>query len=112
MTSQYDAVYGDWLRDPEGFWARAAEDIHWDRRWDKVLDASNPPFYRWFAGAKVNTCFNALDRHVAAGHGDRLALIYDSPVTGQKKTFTYAALTDAVAKLAGAIQAKIGRAHV
>ncbi len=106
MTSQYDAVYGDWQRDPEGFWARAAEEIRWDKRWDKVLDASRPPFYRWFPGAKVNTCFNALDRHVAAGRGEQTALIYDSPVTGQKKTFTYRALTDAVARLAGAIQAK------
>ncbi|MBL8704482.1 MAG: propionyl-CoA synthetase [Rhodospirillales bacterium] len=105
MTSQYDAVYGDWQRDPEGFWARAAEEIHWEKRWDKVLDSSRPPFYRWFPGAKVNTCFNALDRHVAGGRGDQLALIYDSPVTGQKKTFTYRALTEAVARLAGAIEA-------
>ena len=54
MTSRYDAEYDAWRRDPEGFWARAAEDIHWDKRWDKVLDASDPPFYRWFAGARVN----------------------------------------------------------
>jgi propionyl-CoA synthetase len=106
MTSRYDAVYGEWRRDPEGFWARAAEDVHWEKRWDRVLDASNPPFYRWFPGARVNTCHNALDRHVDAGHGDRLALIYDSPVTGQKKAFTYRALRDAVAKLAGAIRAE------
>jgi propionyl-CoA synthetase len=106
MTSRYDAVYGEWRRDPEGFWARAAEDIHWEKRWDKVLDASRPPFYRWFPGARVNTCFNALDRHVDAGHGERLALIYDSPVTGQKKTFTYRALRDQVAVLAGAIAAE------
>ncbi|MCC7049258.1 MAG: propionyl-CoA synthetase [Alphaproteobacteria bacterium] len=106
MTSRYDAEYGAWRRDPEAFWARAAEDIHWDKRWDKVLEAGKPPFYRWFVGAKVNTCFNALDRHVDAGHGDRLALIYDSPVTGQKKTYTYRAFRDEVAKLAGAIAAE------
>ncbi|MCC6466935.1 MAG: propionyl-CoA synthetase [Alphaproteobacteria bacterium] len=106
MTSRYDAEYGAWRRDPEAFWARAAEDIHWDKRWDKVLEAGKPPFYRWFVGGRVNTCFNALDRHVDAGHGDRLALIYDSPVTGQKKTYTYRAFRDEVAKLAGAIAAE------
>jgi len=105
MTSRYDAVYGAWRRDPEAFWARAAEDIDWEKKWDKVLDGANPPFYRWFVGGKVNTCYNALDRHVAGGRAEQLALIYDSPVTGQKRTYTYRALRDEVAKLAGAIAA-------
>jgi hypothetical protein len=67
------------LDHPEEFWAEAAEAIDWERRWDRVLDDSNPPFYRWFAGARLNTCWNALDRHVAAGKGDRVALIYEAP---------------------------------
>jgi propionyl-CoA synthetase len=93
------------LDDPEGFWGDAAAAIDWDRPWDRVLDDSNAPLYRWFAGGRLNTCHNALDRHVAAGHGDRVALIYDSPVTGTVQRFTYAALTDRVARFAGAMRA-------
>jgi propionyl-CoA synthetase len=93
------------LEDKEAFWAEAAEKIHWDKKWDKVLDDSNPPFYRWFTGGKLNTCYNALDRHVEGGRADQAALIYDSPVTGNKKTYSYRELRDEVAKLAGALQA-------
>lgn len=100
----YAEAYRRALDDPEGFWGEAAAAIDWDRRWDRVLDDSNAPFYRWFAGARLNTCFNALDRHVAAGHGDRIALIYDSPVTGTVRRFTYAELTDRVARFAGAMR--------
>ena len=92
------------LADPEGFWGEAAAAIDWERRWDCVLDRSRPPFFRWFRGARLNTCWNALDRHVAKGRGEQLALVYDSPVTGQVKRFTYRALRDDVAKLAGALQ--------
>ncbi|MGO1074076.1 propionyl-CoA synthetase [Inquilinus sp. CA228] len=92
------------LDDPEGFWGEAAAAIDWDRRWDRVLDDGNAPFFRWFAGGRLNTCHNALDRHVAAGHGDRLALIHDSPVTGTVRRFTYAELTDRVARFAGAMR--------
>ncbi len=106
MTSRYDAVYADWRRDPEGFWAKAAQDIDWTRRWDKVLDGSNPPHYRWFPGAALNTCHNALDRHVDSGRGDQAALIYDSPVTGTKRRYSYRQLRDAVARLAGALAAE------
>ena len=88
---------------PEEFWAEAAEAIDWERRWDRVLDASRPPFYRWFAGARLNTCWNAVDRHVAAGRGERVALIWDSPVTGQIRHFTYRELRDEVARLAGVL---------
>ena len=69
MRSVYDEVYGRWQRDPEGFWAAAAEDLHWDRRWDRVFDDSRPPYYRWFAGGMLNTCYNALDLHVDRGPG-------------------------------------------
>ena len=104
MASIYDEVYTRSLQDPEGFWAAAAEDIYWDRRWDRVLDRSRPPFYRWFAGGRMNTCYNALDLHVDRGRGKQLALIYDSPVTGTVRAFTYAALTDEVARFAGALR--------
>ncbi|MGO4126268.1 propionyl-CoA synthetase [Inquilinus sp. YAF38] len=100
----YEEAYRRSLADPEGFWGEAAAAIDWDRRWDRVLDESNAPFFRWFAGGRLNTCFNALDRHVAAGHGDRLALIHDSPVTGTVRRFTYAELTDRVARFAGAMR--------
>ena len=91
------------LDQPEEFWTEAAEAIDWQRRWDRVLDASRPPFYRWFASAKLNTCLLECARpHVAAGRGERLALIWDSPVTGQIKQFTYRELRDQVARLAGA----------
>src|SRR5215472_5467186 len=81
MTSRYEETHRRSLADPEGFWAEAAAAIDWERRWDRVLDDRNPPFYRWFRGGRLNMCWNALDRHVAAGNGERVALIYDSPVT-------------------------------
>jgi propionyl-CoA synthetase len=104
MTSRYAEAHRRSLADPEGFWAEAAAGIDWERRWDKVLDAAHPPFYRWFAGGQLNTCWNALDRHVAAGRGEQAALIYDSPVTQQQRRFTYRELRDAVALLAGALR--------
>lgn len=100
---QFDAVYRHSLDDPEAFWSAAAEDIFWFKRWDKVLDDSKPPFYRWFPGGVTNTCYNALDRHVAEGCGDQAALIYDSPVTDTKQTFSYSELTDKVAAFAGVL---------
>jgi propionyl-CoA synthetase len=99
----YAETYRRSLEQPEAFWAEAAQAIDWERRWDRVLDQSRPPFYRWFAGARLNTCWNALDRHVAAGHGERLALIWDSPVTGQIRRFTYRELRDRVARFAGVL---------
>ncbi len=101
MMTGYAETYRRSLERPEEFWAEAAEAIDWERRWDRVLDAGRPPFYRWFAGARLNTCWNALDRHVAGGRGERLALIWDSPVTGQIRQFTYREMRDEVARLAG-----------
>ncbi len=103
MSGRYDEVYTRSLRDPEGFWGEAAEDVHWYKRWDRVLDTSCAPFYRWFSGGEVNTCYNALDRHVEHGRADQLALIYDSPVAGIKASFTYRELLDAVSRFAGAL---------
>jgi propionyl-CoA synthetase len=102
--SRYADEYARSLREPEQFWGEAAEAIEWDRRWDKVLDASRAPFYRWFTGARLNMCHNALDRHVAAGNGDRPALIYDSPVTDTVKVYTYAELTELTARFAGVLE--------
>ncbi len=104
---RYKELHKRSLNDKESFWAEAAEAIDWTKKWDRVLDDSDPPFYRWFAGGALNTCYNALDRHVAAGHGDRLALIYDSPITGSQKQFTFAELTEKVAAFAGGL-ARIG----
>ena len=103
-ANAYADVYGKALNDPEGFWAEAAEDIHWDKRWERVLDDSRPPFYRWFPGGALNTCYNALDVHVEQGNGERPALLYDSPVTDSTKVFTYRELRDAVATFAGALR--------
>jgi propionyl-CoA synthetase len=100
----YAQTYRRSLEDPEGFWGEAARAIHWSKPWEKVLDDARPPFYRWFAGGELNTCYNALDRHVEGGRAEQPALIYDSPVTGTKKTFTYRELRDATARFAGALR--------
>ena len=104
MKSQYDEAYARSLRDPEGFWAAAAEDLYWERRWDRVFDDARPPYYRWFTGGVLNTCYNALDLHVDRGRGKQRALIYDSPVTDTVTTLTYAELRDEVARVAGALR--------
>ena len=102
----YASVYAEAKRDPEGFWLRAAELIDWTRSPTRALDDSNPPFYQWFSDGVFNTCHNAVDRHVLAGHGERAAFIYDSPITGRKQTITYAELQGMVARLAGALAAR------
>ena len=105
MSTIYDAEYRRSLEDPEGFWAEAAEQIHWYRKWDRVLDDSDKPFYRWFSGGEVNTCYNAVDRHVDNHRSDQTALIYDSPVTETVRTYTFAEVRDEVARVAGMIAA-------
>ncbi|MAN15217.1 MAG: propionyl-CoA synthetase [Dinoroseobacter sp.] len=102
----YQEVYAEAQRDPEGFWMGAAEAIDWDRAPSKALFADNAPLYEWFADGMVNTCWNAVDRHVEAGHGDRVAIIHDSPVTHSKHEITYAELQARVASLAGALRAR------
>ncbi len=104
---KYDDIYKRSLEDPEAFWGEAAEEITWYKKWDKVLDDSNPPFYRWFVGGELNTCYNCLDRHADNGRGDQVALIYDSPVTNSIKKFTYSELRDTVATFAGGLK-KLG----
>ncbi len=99
----YQEAYERSLRDPAEFWSEAAMGIDWYQPWKRVLDDSKRPFYRWFSGGVLNTCYNALDRHVEAGRGEQLALIYDSPVTRTIQRFTYVELRDRVARFAGAL---------
>jgi propionyl-CoA synthetase len=102
----YAEIHARSRRDPEGFWGEAAKAIDWTRPWDKVLDRSARPAARWFVGGELNTCWNALDRHVAAGNGGRVAVIYDSPVTGTVAKFTYAEMQAKVAAFAGLLASK------
>ena len=92
------------VTDPDSFWGEAARAIDWYREPSVILDSSNPPFYRWFSDGELNTCFNALDRHVRDGRGDQAALIYDSPVTGTARRYTYRELLDQVARTAGVLR--------
>ncbi len=102
--ARYAEAFQQSLTDPDTFWGAAASGIDWYRRPTVVLDETNPPFYRWFADGTLNTCFNALDRHVRDGRGDQAALIYDSPVTGTSRTLTYRQLLDEVARFAGVLR--------
>jgi len=100
----FNQMHARSLSDPEGFWGDAAKDISWYKPADKVLDDSNAPFYRWFVGGEMNTCYNAVDRHVEGGRGDQAAIIYDSPVTQTVQTISYAELQDQVARFAGVLR--------
>ena len=107
MTNAFEKAYAHSMSDPEAFWAEAAEGITWTKKWDKVLDDSNAPFYRWFSGGELNTCYNCLDRHIEDGRGDQAALIYDSPVTGgTQRTYSYNELLHEVSQVAGALAAE------
>ncbi len=101
---RYEAIYRRSLADPEGFWLEAAKAIEWTQAPSVACDRSEEPFYRWFPDGQLNTCFNALDRHVIAGRADQPALIYDSPVTGTGRTYSYAELLGEVAAFAGALR--------
>jgi propionyl-CoA synthetase len=100
----FDDMHARSLSDPEGFWGDAAKEITWFKPWDKVLDDSAAPFYRWFVGGELNTCYNAVDRHAEGGRGQQAAIIYDSPVTQTVQTITYAELQDQVARFAGVLR--------
>ena len=102
----YATVYAGWKADPEGFWMEAAESISWDRAPKHALNTTHAPLYEWFTDGMVNTCWNAVDRHVEAGRGAQIAIIHDSPVTQTKHAITYAELQSRVASLAGALRAK------
>ena len=100
----YKEIYQRASEKPQEFWAQAAEDLIWQKKWQKVLDDKNSPFNTWFAGGKINTCYNALDRHVEAGSSDRVALIYDSPLAATKEKITYLELRDRVAAFSGVLK--------
>ncbi|MCR9145609.1 MAG: propionate-CoA ligase PrpE [Rhodobacteraceae bacterium] len=102
----YKDVYESWQQDPDAFWMSAADAIDWDRKPTKALFDDNAPIYEWYSDGLVNTCWNAVDRHVEAGRGDQAAIIHDSPVTHTKHEITYAELRDRVASLAGALRAR------
>ncbi len=106
MSNLYAEAYDQSIHDPDAFWGPIAEECHWYKRWDKVLDDSNKPFYQWFTGGEMNTCYNALDLHIDNGIGENTALIYDSPVTNTKREYTFLDLRDEVAKFAGVLAAK------
>ena len=102
----YADVYNSWKSDPETFWMEAAQAIDWDRPPSFALDASRAPLYEWYTDSLVNTCYNAVDRHVENGRAAQIALIYDSPITGAKDFITFQQLRDKTALLAGALLAK------
>ena len=110
MPDAYAQALARSLNDPEGFWAEAAGGIDWIEPWQRVLDDLNAPFYRWFAGGVLNTCYNCLDRHVASGRADQPALIYESVMTEESRTYSYAELLDLTARFAGALtRAGVGK---
>ena len=104
MTTDYSKIYEQSISNPELFWGEAAEDVQWEKKWDKVLDDSNKPFYKWFVGGKLNTCYNALDYHVQNGRGNQTAIIYDSPVTDTVRKTTYSELLEKVSTFAGVLR--------
>lgn len=104
VGANYEKAFNESISDPESFWGKAANEISWYKSWDRVLDDSNPPFYQWFPGAELNTCYNAVDIHVENGRGDQAAVIYDSPVTDTVTKYTYAELQQRVARTAGVLK--------
>ena len=106
MPNKFHDIYDQSIRNPEKFWQEASEDIFWFKKPTKILNKSNPPFYKWFEDGVTNTCYNALDIHVDNGRGQRTALIYDSPITGNKSKYSYEELRAKVSKFAGALEIK------
>lgn len=102
MTN-YNDIYQQSINDPETFWGDAANDLHWIKKWDKVINLQAKPVPRWFEGGEINTCYNALDRHVESGRADQIAIIYDSPITNQQIKISYAELLQQVSRFAGVL---------
>ncbi|WP_374224851.1 propionyl-CoA synthetase [Paenarthrobacter sp. DKR-5] len=105
-AGQYRSAYEQSLQDPEGFWLEAARAVHWTKPPGSALDDGDAPLFRWFPDGELNTCFNALDRHVEAGRGEQAALEYDSAMLGVRKTYTYSRLLDEVARFAGVLRSQ------
>ena len=102
MSDKFTKIYDQSINNPEKFWEEAANDIFWFKKPTKILNKSNPPFYKWYEDGITNTCYNALDIHIDQGNGKRTALIYDSPITGNKSKFSYEELRSKVSIFAGA----------
>ena len=100
----FKEIYEKSIKNPEDFWKSLSDDIFWFKKPTKILNSSNPPFYKWYEDGKTNTCYNALDLHVENGLGDNTALIYDSPITGNKAKYTFNELKSRVSKFAGALK--------
>ncbi len=103
MAGEYKRAYEESIHHPEAFWEKAAKEIHWYKPFERILDGSSKPFYRWFQGGELGTCYNAVDYHVDRGRGDQWAIIYDSPVTGEIRRITYRELLNSVARFAGVL---------
>jgi len=103
MATKYQEIYQRSLKDAKGFWSEVADDIFWYKKPTKILNSDNPPFYKWFQDGTTNTCYNAVDLHVKNGKGEKVAIIYDSPITNSQKKITYAQLKDQVSIFAGAL---------
>ena len=104
MSSPFKQIYDQSINKPEEFWQNVSEDIFWFKKPTQILNKDKPPFYKWFCDGVTNTCYNALDIHIDQGRGERIALIYDSPITGNKKKFTYNGLKEKVSRFAGALK--------
>ena len=104
MSSVFKKIYENSIKSPEEFWQKISEDIFWYKKPTQILNNEKPPFYKWFCDGVTNTCYNALDIHIDQGRGDKIALIYDSPISSSKKKFTYKQLKDKVSKFAGALK--------
>ena len=104
MSKKFEQIYNKSITKPEEFWREISEDIFWFKKPTKILNKTNPPFYKWFEDGTTNTCYNALDFHIDNGLGEKTALIYDSPITGNKAKFTYNELRSKVSKFAGALK--------
>jgi propionyl-CoA synthetase len=103
VSGEYQKAFDEARDDPERFWGEAAKAIHWDKPYERVLDSSGEPFYRWFSGGELNICYNAVDFHVENGREEQIALIYESPVTGSARTYTFGELRDEIARFAGVL---------
>ena len=103
MSDKYRQVYEKSISDPEGFWKEVSNGIFWYKKPTKILNSTNPPFYKWFEDGITNACYNAVDLHVKNGNGEKIAIIYDSPITKTQKKIKYKELQDQVSKFAGAL---------
>ena len=104
MSRKYREIYEKSIVNRESFWKEVSENIFWYKKPSKILNSDNPPFYKWFEDGVTNTCYNALDLHIDNGKGEKLAIIYDSPITGTKKNITYNELREKVSLFAGALK--------